>query len=36
VGGESGLIMISGLLIFSFVIIRYMKSDKFKAALDSP
>jgi membrane protease YdiL (CAAX protease family) len=36
VGGESGLIMIGGLLIFSFIIIRHMRSDKFKAALDSP
>jgi hypothetical protein len=36
VGGESGVIMIAGLLVFSFFIIRYMKSGKFKAALDSP
>jgi uncharacterized protein len=36
VGGESGLIMIGGLLVFSFIIVRYMKSGKFKAALDSP
>jgi uncharacterized protein len=33
VGGESGVIMIGGLLIFSFFISRYMKSDKFKPAL---
>lgn len=33
VGGESGLIMIGGLLIFCFVIVRYMRSEKFKAAL---
>jgi membrane protease YdiL (CAAX protease family) len=36
VGGESGLIMIGGLLIFSFIFIRYMKSEKFKPALDLP
>jgi len=35
VGGESGLIMIGGLLVFSFFIIRYVKSEKFKAALES-
>ena len=33
VGGESGLIMIGGLLIFSFIFIRYMRGGKFKAAL---
>jgi membrane protease YdiL (CAAX protease family) len=33
VGGESGVIMITGLLVLSFFIIRYMKSDKFKPAL---
>ena len=33
VGGESGLIMIGGLLIFSFVFIRYMRSEGFRAAL---
>jgi uncharacterized protein len=33
VGGESGLIMIDGLLIFSFFIIRYMRSAAFKSAL---
>jgi membrane protease YdiL (CAAX protease family) len=33
VGGESGVIMIGGLLVFSFFIIRYMKSEKFKSAL---
>jgi membrane protease YdiL (CAAX protease family) len=36
VGGESGVIMIAGLLVFSFVIVRYMKSGKFKSAIDSP
>jgi membrane protease YdiL (CAAX protease family) len=36
VGGESGVIMIGGLLIFSFIFIRYMKSEKFKPALDLP
>lgn len=35
VGGESGLIMIGGLMIFSFIFIRYMKSEKFKAALEN-
>jgi membrane protease YdiL (CAAX protease family) len=33
VGGESGVIMIAGLLVFSFFITRHMRSDKFKAAL---
>ena len=33
VGGESGVIMITGLLIFSFIFIRYMRSEGFKAAL---
>jgi membrane protease YdiL (CAAX protease family) len=36
VGGESGVIMIAGLLLFSFFIIRHMKSAGFKAAVDSP
>ena len=36
VGGESGLIMIGGLLIFSFIFIRYMKSEEFAAAVDLP
>ena len=36
VGGESGVIMIVGLLVFSFLIIRHMKSEKFKPALNSP
>jgi membrane protease YdiL (CAAX protease family) len=36
VGGESGLIMIGGLLVFSFFIIRHMKSGKFKPAVDLP
>jgi membrane protease YdiL (CAAX protease family) len=36
VGGESGVIMIAGLLVFSFFIIRHMRSGKFKAAVDSP
>ena len=35
VGGESGVVMIAGLLIFSFFIIRHMKSEKLKAALES-
>lgn len=34
VGGESGLIMIGGLLIFCFFIIRHVKSEKFKTALE--
>jgi membrane protease YdiL (CAAX protease family) len=32
VGGESGVIMITGLLVFGFFIIRYMRSDRFKLA----
>jgi membrane protease YdiL (CAAX protease family) len=36
VGGESGVIMIAGLLLFSFIIIRHMKSGRFKAAVGSP
>jgi len=36
VGGESGVIMITGLLIFSFLIIRHMRSAGFKAAVGSP
>ncbi len=32
IGGESGVIMIGGLLIFSFVFIRYMKSGRFKVS----
>jgi membrane protease YdiL (CAAX protease family) len=36
VGGESGVIMIGGLLVFSFFIVRHMKSGKFKQAVDSP
>ena len=36
VGGESGVIMIVGLLIFSFFIIRYMKSAGFNTAVESP
>lgn len=36
VGGESGVIMIGGLLVFSFFIIRHMNSGKFKSAVDSP
>ncbi len=31
IGGESGVIMIGGLLIFGYVIIRYMKGGRFKA-----
>ena len=34
VGGESGVIMIGGLLVFSFFIVRYMRSDRFKPALE--
>lgn len=30
-GGESGVIMIAGLLCFNYVILRYMQSDRFKA-----
>jgi hypothetical protein len=33
VGGESGVIIIAGLAVFSFFITRHMRSDKFKAAL---
>lgn len=36
IGGESGVIMIAGLLVFSFFIIRHLKSKKFKPAVDSP
>jgi hypothetical protein len=36
VGGESGVIMILGLAIFSFFVIRHMRSEKFKLAVDSP
>jgi uncharacterized protein len=32
IGGESGVIVIGSLLIFSFIIIRYMRSGKFKPA----
>lgn len=32
IGGESGLIMIGGLLVFSFIFTRYMKSEGFKSA----
>ena len=35
VGGESGVIMIVGLLIFSLFIIRYMRSEKFETASES-
>jgi uncharacterized membrane protein len=31
IGGESGLIMIGGLLVFGFVLVRHMRSEKFKA-----
>jgi membrane protease YdiL (CAAX protease family) len=34
VGGESGVIMIAGLLVFSFFVIRHMKSATFKAAVE--
>ncbi|MGB8315669.1 MAG: type II CAAX endopeptidase family protein [Aestuariivirga sp.] len=33
IGGESGMIVIGGLLVLSFFIIRYMKSGRFKPAL---
>jgi CAAX protease family protein len=33
VGGESGLIMVGGLLVFSLFVIRYMRGLKFKPAL---
>ena len=36
VGGESGVIMIAGLSVFSFFIIRRMKSGKFTAVVNSP
>jgi uncharacterized protein len=36
VGGESGVIMIAGLLVFSFFVIRHMRSGKFTVAVDSP
>ena len=36
VGGESGVIIIVGLAIFSFFVIRHMRSEKFKSAMDSP
>jgi uncharacterized protein len=36
VGGESGVIVIGGLLVFSFFIIRYMNSGSFTAAVESP
>ncbi|MEP7173508.1 MAG: CPBP family intramembrane glutamic endopeptidase [Aestuariivirga sp.] len=36
VGGESGVIMIVGLAVFCFFIIRHMNSGKFRSAVDSP
>jgi uncharacterized protein len=33
VGGESGVIMIAGLLVIGFILIRYMRSKGFKTAL---
>ena len=36
VGGESGVIMIAGLLVFSFFVIRHMRSGKFQLAVESP
>ena len=33
-GGESGVIMIVGLVVFSFYIVRYMRSEKFNTALE--
>ena len=34
VGGESGVIMIVGLAVFSFFVIRHMRSGKFKVAVE--
>jgi len=34
VGGESGVIMIVGLAVFSFFIVRHMRSERFKPALE--
>lgn len=34
VGGESGVIMIAGLAVFSFFVIRHMRSERFKSALE--
>ena len=34
VGGESGVIMIGGLAVLSFFVIRYMRNGKFKPALE--
>jgi membrane protease YdiL (CAAX protease family) len=36
VGGESGVIMIVGLAVFSFFIVRHMNSETFKPAVGSP
>ena len=36
VGGESGVIMIAGLAVFSFFVIRHMNRGKFQPAVDSP
>jgi uncharacterized protein len=36
VGGESGVIMIAGLALLSFFVIRHMKGRNLKAAVDSP
>ncbi len=36
VGGESGVIMIVALAVFSFFVIRHMNSGKFKPAVGSP
>ena len=32
IGGESGLIVIGGLLVFSYAIVRFMRGEKFKLA----
>ncbi len=36
IGGESGLIMIGGLLVFGFVLVRHMRSVGFRANLEKP
>jgi membrane protease YdiL (CAAX protease family) len=34
IGGESGLIMIGGLSVMGFVLTRYMRSERFRRALE--
>jgi uncharacterized protein len=36
VGGESGLIMIGGLLVFGYFVLRYMRGGQYKAAVAPP